>query len=50
MGKGHLKIFFSRTAEAIFNRLGTNHCWREEIQVCSNEGDRPSPGEIIARE
>jgi hypothetical protein len=43
MGWGNLKIFFSRTTGPIFTRLGTNHPWGEEIQVCSNEGDCPSP-------
>jgi hypothetical protein len=38
----HLKIF-SRTTGPILNRLGTNHPWGEEIQVCTNEGDFPSP-------
>jgi hypothetical protein len=43
MGWGHLKIF-SRTTEPILTRLGTNHPWRKGIQVCSKEGDCPSPG------
>jgi hypothetical protein len=34
--------FFSRTTGPILTRLGTNHPWVEGIQVCSNEGDRPS--------
>jgi hypothetical protein len=41
MGWGHLKIF-SRITEPILTRLGTNHPWREGIQVCSKEGDCPS--------
>jgi hypothetical protein len=35
--------FFSRTTGPILTKLGTNHPWREGIQVCSNEGDCPSP-------
>jgi hypothetical protein len=42
MGWGHLKIFFSRTIEPILTRLGTNHSWRERIQVSVKEGDSPS--------
>jgi hypothetical protein len=34
---------FSRTTGPILTRLGTNHFWGEGIQVCSNEGDSPSP-------
>jgi hypothetical protein len=40
---GHLKIFFSRTTGPSLTRLGTNHPWGKGIQVCSNEGDSPSP-------
>jgi hypothetical protein len=43
MGRGHLKIFFSRTTGPILTKLGTNHPWGEGIQVCSNEGGCPSP-------
>jgi hypothetical protein len=43
MGRGHLKIFFSRTTGPILTTLGTNHPWRKEIQVSSKEGDSPSP-------
>jgi hypothetical protein len=43
MGWGHLKIFSSRTTGPILSRLGRNHSYVEEIQVCSNEGDNPSP-------
>jgi hypothetical protein len=43
MGWGHLKIFFSRTTGPILTKIGTNHPWGEGIQVCSNEGDCPSP-------
>jgi hypothetical protein len=43
MGRGHLKIFFSRTTGPILTKLGTNHPWGEGIQICSNEGDCPSP-------
>jgi hypothetical protein len=42
LGWSHLKIF-SRTTEPILTRLGTNHPWGEEIQVCTNEEDCPSP-------
>jgi hypothetical protein len=42
MGWGHLKIFFSRTIGPILSRLGTNHPWRERIQVSLKEGDSPS--------
>jgi hypothetical protein len=41
MGSGHLKI--SRTTEQILTGLVTNHSEVEGIQVCSNEGDNPSP-------
>jgi hypothetical protein len=41
MGWGHLKIFFSRTTGPILTRLGTNHPWRDRIQV--SLGARPSP-------
>ena len=40
---GHFKIFFSRTTEPISTRLGTNHPWVKGIQVCTKDGDRPSP-------
>jgi hypothetical protein len=42
MGWSHLKIFFSRTTGAILTRLGTNHPKVKGIQVCSNEGEKPS--------
>jgi hypothetical protein len=42
-GVGLFKIFFPRTTWPIFTRLRTNHSWREGIQVCSKEGDCPSP-------
>jgi hypothetical protein len=42
IGWGLLKIF-SRTTRPILTRLGTNHPWGKWIQVCSNEGDCPSP-------
>jgi hypothetical protein len=42
IGWGHLKIFFSRTTGPILTRLGTNHPWREKIQVSLKEGDSPS--------
>ena len=35
--------FFSRTAGPILTRLGTNHPWVKGIQVCSKEGNSPSP-------
>jgi hypothetical protein len=34
---------FSRTTGPILTRLGTNHPWVKGIQVCSKEGDSPSP-------
>jgi hypothetical protein len=37
------KIFFSRTTGLILTKLGTNHLWLKGIQVCSSEGDCPSP-------
>jgi hypothetical protein len=37
-----LKIF-SRTTGPIITRLGTYHPWGKGIEVCSNEGDNPSP-------
>jgi hypothetical protein len=40
---GHLKILFCGTTWPIFTKLGTNHSWVKWIQVCSNEGDSPSP-------
>jgi hypothetical protein len=43
MGWGHLKIFFSRTTGPILTQLGTNHPWRERIQMFLKEGDSPSP-------
>jgi hypothetical protein len=43
IGWGHLKIFFSRTTGPILTRLGTNCPWAKGIQVCSKEGDSPSP-------
>jgi hypothetical protein len=42
MGWGYLKIF-SRTSGKILTKLGVNHPRGEGIQVCSNEGDCPSP-------
>jgi hypothetical protein len=41
MGRGHLKIFFSRTTGPILTRLGTSHSWVKGIQVCSNKGPDP---------
>jgi hypothetical protein len=38
-----LKIFFSRITEPILTRLGTNYPWVKGIEVCSKEGDNPSP-------
>jgi hypothetical protein len=35
--------FFSRTTGPILTGLGTNHPWVKGIQVCSKEGDSPSP-------
>jgi hypothetical protein len=35
--------FFSRTTGPILTRVGTNHPWVKGIQVCSKEGDSPSP-------
>jgi hypothetical protein len=43
MGWSHSKIFFSRTTGPILTRLGTNHLWRERIQVSLKEGDSPYP-------
>jgi hypothetical protein len=40
---GHLKIFFSRTIGTILTRLGTNYLWVKGIQICSKDGDSPSP-------
>jgi hypothetical protein len=42
MGWGHLK-FFSRTIGPILTRLSTNYLWVKGFQVCSKEGDSPSP-------
>jgi hypothetical protein len=39
----HLDIF-SKSKGPILSRLGTNHPWRECIQVCPNDGDCSSPG------
>ena len=39
----HIFDFFSRTTGPILTKLGTNHPWGKGIQVCSNEGQRPSP-------
>jgi hypothetical protein len=35
--------FFSRTTVPILTTLGTNHPWGKWIQICSKEGDCPSP-------
>jgi hypothetical protein len=43
MGRGHLKIFFSRTTGPLLTSLGTNHPWRGRISVSLKEGDCPSP-------
>jgi hypothetical protein len=43
MRLGHLKISSSGTTGPILTRLGTNYPWVKGIQVCSKEGDRPSP-------
>jgi hypothetical protein len=34
MGGDHLKIFFSGTIRLTLTRLGTNHPWVKEIQIC----------------
>jgi hypothetical protein len=49
MGRGHLRIFFSRTIGPILTRLGTNHPWREEIKVCL-KGIALLQGEMMAKE
>jgi hypothetical protein len=41
-GWDHLKVFFRSTGPNL-TRLITNHCWGMGIQICSNEGDSPSP-------
>jgi hypothetical protein len=46
---GSFKIFFSRTTELILTRLGTNHPWRERIQVPLKEGIAPLQGERIVK-
>ena len=38
----NLKIFFSRTTGTVSTKLGTKYPWVKGIQVCSNEGPRPS--------
>jgi hypothetical protein len=43
MGWSHLKIFLSRTTRPNLTKLNTDHPWIKEIQVCSIEGDSPSP-------
>jgi hypothetical protein len=43
MGWGPLKIFYSRTTGPILTRLGTDHLWVKEIQVCTKKGDSLSP-------
>jgi hypothetical protein len=35
--------FFSRNTQPISTGLGTDHPWGKGFQVCSNEGDCPSP-------
>jgi hypothetical protein len=35
------KFFFSRTTGHNSIKLGTNHHWVKEIQVCSNKGPGP---------
>jgi hypothetical protein len=48
IGWDHLKIF-CRTTGPILTRLGTNHPWVNEIQVCSKRGITPLQREIIAK-
>jgi hypothetical protein len=44
MGWVHLKIFFSRTTGPILTRINIKLIiLGEGIQICSNEGDCPSP-------
>jgi hypothetical protein len=43
MGWGHLNIFFYGTTGPILTRLGINDSWGKGIQICSNEGNCPSP-------
>jgi hypothetical protein len=43
MGWGQLKIFFSRTTGPILTIHDTNYPWMKGIQICSKEGDGPSP-------
>jgi hypothetical protein len=45
---GHLSVskffnFYSKTIVPILTRLGTNHPWVEEIQVCSGDAKHLSP-------
>ena len=37
-----IKILFSRTTGSISTELGTKYLWVKGIQICSNEGPRPS--------
>ena len=45
----YLNIFFSKITGPISTEHNTEHLWMERIQACSNEGPRPSQGEIIAK-
>jgi hypothetical protein len=39
----YIFVFFSRATGPILTRLVTNRPWMKGIQVCTNEGYRPSP-------
>jgi hypothetical protein len=43
IGRGHSKIFLSRTIVPILTRHGTNHLCVKRIQVIPNEGHSPFP-------
>jgi hypothetical protein len=44
MGRGYLKIFFSRISRPKSIKLGTNYHLVKRIQVCSNKGPGPLQG------
>jgi hypothetical protein len=50
MGRGHLKIFFSRTTGPILTRLGINHPWGRGLKFVQMKGVVSLQGEIIAKE
>jgi hypothetical protein len=50
MGRGHLRIFFSKTIGPILTRLGANYPWVKGIQIIQKKEIALLHGDIIEKE